>query len=270
MGYAILEDFLRPHEIEELKAGGQEFTKNLPPESERSVFDTINLQQAKDHYFLESANKISVFFEAEALEKDGKLRVDPEVSLNKVGHALHWLHPTFKKYTFDERVKEVAFQLNYKEPAVCQSMYIYKNPAIGSEVTTHQDATYLYTEPVTLLGFWIALDDATQENGCLWIAPGSHKSGVHRRFVRNKEPGELLVFDRAAPHYSQSCFTPIPVRKGTCILLHGQILHLSASNRSNVPRHAYTFHVIETKDATYAKDNWLQPPACGFAKLYLN
>lgn len=51
----------------------------------------------------------------------------------QVGHALHWLHPTFKKYTFDERVKEAAFQLDYEEPVVCQSMYIYKNPGIGSE-----------------------------------------------------------------------------------------------------------------------------------------
>lgn len=51
----------------------------------------------------------------------------------QVGHALHWLQPTFKKYTFDERVKEAAFQLDYQEPAICQSMYIYKNPGIGSE-----------------------------------------------------------------------------------------------------------------------------------------
>lgn len=47
MGYAVLEDFLRPHEIEELKSCGQQFTKNLPPESERKIFDTINLQQVK-------------------------------------------------------------------------------------------------------------------------------------------------------------------------------------------------------------------------------
>lgn len=52
-----------------------------------------------------------------------------------MGHALHWLHPIFKKYSFDERVKEVAFQLEYQEPAICQSMYIYKNPGTGSEGT---------------------------------------------------------------------------------------------------------------------------------------
>ena len=51
----------------------------------------------------------------------------------QVGHALHWLHPVFRKYTFSEKVKEIAFQLELIEPAVCQSMYIYKNPGVGSE-----------------------------------------------------------------------------------------------------------------------------------------
>jgi len=51
-------------------------------------------------------------------------------------------------------------------------------------VKPHQDATYLYTEPPqkSLLGFWIALDDATLENGCLHFWPGSHLEGkVYQR-----------------------------------------------------------------------------------------
>ena len=87
-------------------------------------------------------------------------------------------------------------------------------------VVPHQDATFLYTEPPSaLVGFWIPLDDATIENGCLWMAAGSHKSGVHRRFMRNKdikdpEKDELLIFDRGAPVYPRSAFTPVPVTKG--------------------------------------------------------
>ncbi|KAG7189754.1 hypothetical protein KM043_017419 [Ampulex compressa] len=175
-GYFVMEDFFDPEEIEEMKFCGEDFTKNLPPESERKIFSTVDQQQSKDQYFLDSANNVSLFFEADALEDDGKLKVHPRVALNKIGHGLHWLHPTFRKYTFDERVKETAYQLEYQEPAVCQSMYIYKNPGLGSEVA-HQDATYLYTEPMTVLGFWIALEDANQENGCLWIAPGIKSKG---------------------------------------------------------------------------------------------
>jgi len=66
------------------------------------------------------------------------------------------------------------------------------------------------------VGFWIALEDATLENGCLWFAPGSHKSGVHRRFIRNPDPTseQLLVYDAPAACYPTSNFQPVPVNKG--------------------------------------------------------
>ena len=139
-------------------------------------------------------------------------------------------------------------------------------------MVAHQDATYLYTEPPKLVGFWIALDDATQENGCLWIAPGSHQSGVHRRYIRNKDPNsiDILTFDSPEPNYNLSNFRPVPVQKGTCILIHGLVVHLSNQNRSDTSRHAYTFHVIETKHVNYAKNNWLTPPKEGFPLLYKN
>lgn len=47
----------------------------------------------------------------------------------------------------------------------------------GLLVTPHQDATFLYTEPLgSVMGVWIALEDATLDNGCLWFIPGSHRS----------------------------------------------------------------------------------------------
>ena len=42
-------------------------------------------------------------------------------------------------------------------------------------MTPHQDGTFLYNEPLRLFGFWFPIDDATEENGCLWYVPGSHK-----------------------------------------------------------------------------------------------
>lgn len=50
-----------------------------------------------------------------------------------------------------------------------------QQPGIGGEVIPHQDNTFMYTEPLSLLGFWWALEDATKENGCLWVLPKSHK-----------------------------------------------------------------------------------------------
>nr|CAD7461163.1 unnamed protein product [Timema tahoe] len=316
-GYVVLDDFLTEMEVAELRRAGDQLTKDIPEESKRAVFSTTHSQQSKDKYFLDSADKVSYFFEASALNEKGELLVEPQVALNKVGHALHWLHPTFKKLTFSEKVKEACFQLGFEDPSVTQSMYIYKNPGVGSEVVVpHQDATFLHTEPVYLVGFWIALEDATLENGCLWFAPGSHRSGVHRRFVRNPDhdSSELLVFTAPPPCYPTSNFTPVPVKKGketifhrlqndceslmvkspflltfsayyrstavslfgrasrgTCILIHGLVVHRSDLNKSSKSRHAYTFHVIDNKNATYSPDNWLQlKPGESFPSLYKN
>ena len=53
-------------------------------------------------------------------------------------------------------------------------MYIFKNPKIGGEVVPHCDNSFLTTDPWSCTGVWIALDDATIENGCLWAVPKSH------------------------------------------------------------------------------------------------
>lgn len=58
-----------------------------------------------------------------------------------------------------------------------------------------------------------------------------------------------------------SSFTAAPVTKGSLVIIHGQVVHRSELNKSTKSRHAYTFHVIETDNVEYSKDNWLQPPA---------
>lgn len=56
---------------------------------------------------------------------------------------------------------------------------------------------------------------------------------------------------------------------GTCILIHGQVIHYSESNKSTKSRNAYTFHVIEQRNTKYSENNWLQPTETGtFVSLY--
>ncbi|XP_052746508.1 phytanoyl-CoA dioxygenase domain-containing protein 1 isoform X2 [Bicyclus anynana] len=233
-GYVVLEDFLRPAECDELAAAGRELAQQAAHAADKSVFSTLEGEK-------------------------------------QVGHALHLLHPIFRCYTFSDRVKAVCRELDLVEPSVVQSMYIYKNPGLGGEVIAHQDASYLYTEPIPPVGLWIALEDATVQNGCLWMAAGSHKSGVHRRLIRNpdKDAKQALVYDRAAPVYPQSAFSAVPVTKGTCVVIHGHVVHKSAHNKSDKSRHAYTFHVVERHNNSYSADNWLQEGrGAPFVNLY--
>ncbi|KAL1130876.1 hypothetical protein AAG570_012117, partial [Ranatra chinensis] len=269
-GFLIIEDFLTEKEVEELKNAGEELAKNIPKDIRKTVFTTTSTPQSKTSYFVESGDKICYFFEPDALDENGELKIPAELSLNKVGHALHWLHPTFKNISFSNKVKELCYKLRYKDPVILQSMYIYKNPGVGSEVISHQDSTFLHTDPETLIGFWFALDDATQENGCLWFIPGSHTSGIHRRYMRNQDPNsqELLIYDRPPILYPTSSFSPFPVTKGTCVVIHGRVVHKSEHNKSSKSRHAYTFHVMDV-ESKYSPENWLQSPQ-GFPLIYTN
>lgn len=168
-------------------------------------------------------------------------------------------------------MQELGRKLGLERPVVVQSMYIFKQPGIGGEVTPHQDASFLHTEPLgRILGFWIALEDATQDNGCLWFIPGSHTNGITRRMVRAASGASTCVeFVGSEPAYDDKQFIPLPIRKGGLILIHGEVVHKSELNSSESSRHAFTFHVMEAKGTTWSKENWLQPtPELPFPSLY--
>ena len=123
-----------------------------------------------------------------------------------------------------------------------QSMVICKQPFIGGEVNIHQDSTFLYTEPETCVGFWIALEDATLENGCMWAVAGGHSSSLRHRFRKNGEEMEMLTLDESP---MPMCDTPLPAPSGTLVILHGRLPHYSAPNRSSESRYAYAMHLID-------------------------
>ena len=140
------------------------------------------------------------------------------------------------------------------DPLLLQSMYIFKQPHIGGEVNCHQDSTFLYTEPLSVIGFWFALEDATLENGCLWGIPGEHNGPLRQRFLRRD--GKMVIDQLDNSPFPEDENVPLEVPKGSLILLHGKMPHRSGPNRSDKSRHAYTLHVIDGACA-YPADNWL-------------
>jgi len=162
----------------------------------------------------------------------------------------------FDKFSRTPQIKQLVSDLDIADPLLLQSMYIFKQPNIGGEVTCHQDATFLYTEPLRMLGLWFALEDATIENGCLHVIPGGHNFGLKSRFVRAEGGGTRFeVFDNTP--WPEGKLQPLEVEKGTLIILHGLLPHLSRENRSPKSRHAYTLHVIDAS-SDYPASNWLQ------------
>ncbi|WKY05818.1 hypothetical protein Q1695_006209 [Nippostrongylus brasiliensis] len=263
-GFAVVENVFTEAELAEMKSEiGRIIDDVNLSEHPKSVFSTYDEDKhTVDDYFLNSSDKIRVFFEEGALDKDGNLVVDKQRALNKIGHGLHLKNPVFKRMSFHDKMKQVIRGINYEEPKIVQSMYIFKQPKIGGAVTDHIDATFLFVEPIDhLVGLWIAVDDADEENGCLAFIPGSHKrSSVDYRFVRtHKTDGSpLLKFTGERPTYDPSKFVSVPVKKGSLIIIHGLVVHKSEPNTSTKSRHAYTLHIMEGKNTKWSPDNWLQ------------
>lgn len=255
-GYVILERFADENECDLLRARAGELVRDFDPAEVVSIFSTHEQNRTTDDYFLTSGDKIRFFFEENAFNPDGTLKYDKEKSINKIGHALHDLDPVFANFSRTQKLKELANAIGFDNPLLLQSMYIFKQPNIGGEVTCHQDSTFIYTEPNNIAGLWFALEDATVENGCLWAIPGGHQQGLKSRWQRAEEGGmEFEVFDSAP--WPEDKLVPLEVAKGTLILLHGLLPHRSFENRSPRSRHAYTLHLIGA-NTNYPADNWLQ------------
>jgi phytanoyl-CoA hydroxylase len=261
-GYLVVPDFVTSRACTELREAAEAIVDDFMPSPLRTVFTTDEQTRVSNDEFLASGSGIWCFFEQEAVDGDGQLTTRKALSINKIGHAMHDLHPVFRRFSYTSDLAAVATDIGMADPLALQSMYIFKQPLIGGEVGCHQDATFLYTDPITVTGFWFAIEDATLDNGCLWAAPGGHLTSLRSLFKRASPPGSGTVFevlDATPLPTPPGDLVPLEVTAGTLVVLHGLLPHWSDVNRSPRSRHAYSLHCIDAA-ADYPAWNWLQRP----------
>ena len=147
---------------------------------------------------------------------------------------------------YDERLKALAYHnellevlsriIGEKDLNMFQDMALLKPPLVGREKPWHQDMAY-FDLPLdtTIVGVWLALDEARVENGCMMLIPGSHKHGAVIHFSkRDWQICDTDVYNDGA--------VAVPLKPGSILLFHGLIHHGTPANLSTYKRRALQFH----------------------------
>lgn len=164
-------------------------------------------------------------------------------------HQPHFISPVIEAHVRDSAICGVLSQITAAHLAhwdgsvkCMQSMLFVKPPGFQGQAW-HQDEIYIPTRDRSLIGAWTAMDDATIENGCLWVLPGSHRSGI---LYPQRAHGHADEFDTSPESYGfdDAPEVPVEVKAGSVVFFNGYLLHRSKKNRSNIYRRALVNHYM--------------------------
>jgi ectoine hydroxylase-related dioxygenase (phytanoyl-CoA dioxygenase family) len=144
-------------------------------------------------------------------------------------HFPHKMSPLLREIARLPAVVDVLTAVIGPNVKMMQSMLFIKAPGKPGQAW-HQDESHIPTRDRSLTAVWIALDDATAENGCLWVIPGSHRAGVLHpvrdqrdpRFDQTPEAHGFEPSDREA--------VPVELPAGSALVFSGYLLHRSLPN----------------------------------------
>lgn len=137
----------------------------------------------------------------------------------------------------DARILNVVEQLIGPNIQLYYSMFMMKPPHEGFTAPWHQDLSFFNHKEADILACQVYLDDATLENGCLRIVPGSHQTGLFNHYKGSHFTG-IVQGDTSAFDAQE---VVLPVKAGSAVLWHSLTLHSSHANTSDRPRRAIVF-----------------------------
>ena len=161
----------------------------------------------------------------------------------------------------DERLRAIAYHpeilriareiIGVDDIVMFQDMALLKPPGVGREKPWHQDKAFFNIDlNATVVGVWIALDEATFENGCMHVLPGSHAEGPVPHFARRDwqicDTDVALAKDVA-----------VPLAPGGLLFFDGLIHHGTPANRTDSRRRALQFHYVDRRVVTIPEDDRL-------------
>jgi ectoine hydroxylase-related dioxygenase (phytanoyl-CoA dioxygenase family) len=204
-GYLVFEELFRPEEVGALLRRLEELVLEQvprPPGVRMQIEPAVQRGETAAPSPLEALRKVEGLVEND--ERFGALARDP-------------------------RILDVMEALIGPDIKLFRDALMMKPPRHGSAKPYHQDSAYWSIDPPDLVSVWMALDDATLENGCMRVLPGSHTWGV----VEHQHLADYQVDEEKLDTSGE---VAVPLKAGGCLFFHSLLLHATAPNHSPHPR----------------------------------
>ena len=163
------------------------------------------------------------------LEEHGKEGISRPKEISFTAH-LAAEDPEIMKFVAQEKFAQITFDLLHDDVSLYWDQSVYKKPEAKRDFPWHQDTGYTLTDPAVYITCWLALDDVTLENGCVWVIPGSHKQGVIEH--TDTDIGKQCYF-------GDDPGVPVPLQKGSMVVFNSLLFHRSGPNVSSAVRKGY-------------------------------
>jgi phytanoyl-CoA hydroxylase len=242
------------------------------------IADLVHLMESSDVLSEEQKNLVLKRNES-AGEKTGP------ASLNSL-YRIHTFSAMVREHMRDPRRLAAVTEIVGPDLFCPNDLYFLKPPGTGRPIAWHQDSWYFSNTYVSSvgdsieeasIGTWLALDDADEENGCLWVIPGSHRLGVVEHEDVESD-GYLLQKRGVVTDEMEKQGIPVEVPKGALVFFNNALLHRSTPNVSDRFRRAYIVHYMkgtiqpternQNRKVNLAAQNWGSQEAHICGRLY--
>ena len=221
-GYIVVQDLIDADELEGLTTRLREYTHGGRP-----------------------TDKLRIQIEPRVMR--GELTVDhPGDGIRKIDLLVQH-DDRFNKLGLHPNIVGIIEQLLGSDIKMFRNALLLKVPRVGSAKGMHQDSPYWPIEPMNLCSCWFALDDATEENGCMQVLSGGHRAG----FLPHVHVTDDFVVDESA--YDPGKAVSAPVRAGGGLFFHSLLPHVTAPNRSDQWRRAIALSYMSARSVYVGK-----------------
>lgn len=263
-GFIVRENLLSTDQIEAVKEAFRAMVATYGPDRDRADLIPGSSAGIMGGAWIRKKNDpLTMQFETGV-----ELAVDDPEKLELQVRKFMWFEkeaPVFGEFLGPESpMQQIIADLIGDHPLLYQSLALIKPPKIGSTKPWHQDNAYFSVKPLeSICGVWIAIDEATVQNGCMHMLRGQHKVGPLQH--EHKRDCEINV-----RKLDLSTLQPVPMKPGSALFFSGMIPHETPPNRSDHRRRALQFHFRGSRseilpgpeyDAVF-KDANGQPASC--------